>query len=323
MLAEQKTFSVDLKNGKKLGRIVLWCFIALLAVILVSTCWFTVDEKEQGVVTTFGKATRVVEAGIHFKLPFGIENVKKVEVNVFHKIELGYRTDSNGNVISTVDDESKMITGDYNIVNVDFFVEYRITDPVKYLYNSEKPVVILTNLIQSQVRNVIGSSDVDSVLTTGKNEIQAKVKELVIQELTEYDIGIALYDVKIQDSDPPTTEVIEAFKEVKTSQQKAETLINEAKAYQNAQIPKAQADADKLLRNAEYTKTARINDAVKQIAMFDAMYNEYALNPEITRTRMYYEMLSTVLPELKVYIDASDGSTEKLLPLEDFSGSGN
>ena len=219
-----------------------------------------------------------------------------------------------------VESESKMITGDYNIVNIDFFVEYKISDPVKYLFSSYEPDAIITNLVQSQIRNVIGSTEVDKVLTTGKSEIQSQVKELVSEELASYDIGLMLLDVKIQDSEPPTTAVIEAFKAVETAKQIAETVINQAKAYQNSEIPKANAEADKLVQNAEYLKQNRINDAIKQIAMFEAMYNEYNKNPQITKIRMYYEMIKEALPEVKLYIDASNGTTEKLLPLEDFAG---
>ena len=212
-----------------------------------------------------------------------------------------------------------MITGDYNIVNVDFFVEYKISDPVQYLYSSNDPELILRNLIQSQVRNVVGSSSVDAVLTDGKENIQMQVKELVTQILQEYDIGLSLVDVKIQDAEPPTQEVIEAFKAVETAKQQAETVINDAKAYQNAQLPDAQAKADKLLQNAAYLKQKRINEAVEQVAMFEAMYSEYAQNPGITRTRMYYEAISSVLPDVKLFINTGSGSgsdVQMLLPLE-------
>ena len=216
-----------------------------------------------------------------------------------------------------------MITGDYNIVNVDFYVEYKISDPVQYLYSSNNPELILRNLIQSQVRNVVGSSRVDAVLTDGKESIQMQVKELVTQILQEYDIGLTLVDVKIQDSEPPTSNVIEAFKAVETAKQQAETVVNDALAYQNAQIPQAQAQADKLLQNAQFLKQKRINEATQQVAMFSAMYEEYALNPEITRSRMYYEAISEVLPGVKVFINtgASD-SVDMLLPLETIVGGG-
>ena len=304
-------------NVKKLGKRGLLVALALVLVIGVMTCFYTVDDKQQAVVTTFGKVTDVTGAGLHFKLPFGIQNVYPVDVNVYQKIELGYRSNGSDEYYDTKTSESTMITGDYNIVNVDFFVEYKISDPVQYLYSSNEPEMILRNLIQSQVRNVVGSSSVDSVLTDGKEGIQMQIKELVTQILSEYNIGLSLVDVKIQDAEPPTQEVIEAFKAVETAKQQAETVVNDAKAYQNAKLPDAQAQADKLTQNAQYLKQKRINEAVEQVAMFTAMYEEYALNPDITRSRMYYETISKVFPNVKIYINTGDGSSvDMLLPLE-------
>ena len=288
--------------------------VALLALSAL-TCFYTVDDKQQAVVTTFGKVTDVTDAGVHFKLPLGIQQVQKVNVNVYHKIELGYTTGNNGYAVN--ESESTMITGDYNIVNVDFFVEYKISDPVRYLFASNDAELILKNLIQSQIRNVVGSTSVDDVLTDGKENIQMQVKELVSKILADYDIGLTLIDVRIQDSEPPTKEVIEAFKAVETAKQQAETVVNDAKAYQNAQLPLAQAEADKLIQNAEYLKQKRINEAYQQVAMFTAMYTEYEKNPEITRSRMYYEAISEILPGVKLYINtAGSDDVQMLLPLE-------
>ena len=307
-------------DGKKLRKIIIGAVVGLLVLICVLTCFYTVDDKQQAVVTTFGKVTDITDPGLHFKLPFGIQQVQKVDVNVYQKIELGYVSNGNGTT-ATKTDESTMITGDYNIVNVDFFVEYKIADPVQYLYSSNNPELILRNLIQSQVRNVVGSSTVDSVLTTGKENVQAQVKELVTQILSEYNIGLTLVDVRIQDSEPPTQQVIEAFKAVETAKQTAEAVVNEAKAYENAKLPAAQAQADQLLQNAQYLRQKRINEAIEAVAMFEAMYAEYANNPEITKSRMYYEAISQVLPNVKVYINTGSGSNvDMLLPLESITG---
>lgn len=310
-------------NPKKVKNIVIIAIVIILGVILISTSWYTVDDKQQAVITTFGKVTGTSDAGIHFKVPFGIQKVHKVDVNVYQKIEIGYRTDAFDNTsYDVVANESKMITGDYNIVNVDFYVEYKISEPQKYLYNSYQPDFILRNLVQSQIRNVIGSAKVDDILTIGKAEIQMRVRELVIEILEIYDIGLTLTDVKIQDSEPPTLEVIEAFKAVESAKQAAQTVINQARAYENENMPLARSQADKLTQNAEFLKQNRINEAIQQVAMFNAMYEEYAKNPEITRIRIYYEMLMEALPDVKLYIDATgtESSTQMLLPLESFVG---
>ena len=306
---------------KKIKRTALLTVLFAIVIVFGLTCYYTVDDKQQAVVTTFGKVTDITDAGVHLKLPFGIQQVEKVDVNVYQKITLGYNPVGSG---YTVDDrESAMITGDYNIVNVDFFVEYKISDPVQYLYSSNDPESILRNLVQSQVRNVVGSSTVDSVLTDGKENIQMQVRNLVTDILNQYDIGLSLVDVKIQDAEPPTQEVIEAFKNVETAKQQAETVINDAKAYKNAQLPEAQAKADKLIQNAQYLKEKRINEATEQVAMFNAMYQEYALNPQVTKSRMYYEAISQIMPGVKLYINTSSGSdVQMLLPLEDLVSEG-
>ena len=306
---------------KKIKRTALLTVLFAIVIVFGLTCYYTVDDKQQAVVTTFGKVTDITDAGVHLKLPFGIQQVEKVDVNVYQKITLGYNPVGSG---YTVDDrESAMITGDYNIVNVDFFVEYKISDPVQYLYSSNDPESILRNLVQSQVRNVVGSSTVDSVLTDGKENIQMQVRNLVTDILSQYDIGLSLVDVKIQDAEPPTQEVIEAFKNVETAKQQAETVINDAKAYKNAQLPQAQAKADKLIQNAQYLKEKRINEATEQVAMFNAMYQEYALNPQVTKSRMYYEAISQIMPGVKLYINTSGSSdVQMLLPLEDLVSEG-
>ena len=299
---------------KKLGTTIMIVLLAMVIAGGAMSCFYTVDDKQQAVVTTFGKVTDITDAGVHFKMPFGIQSVQKVDVNVYQKIELGYSS-ANGNKNTS---ESTMITGDYNIVNVDFFVEYRISDPVQYLYSSNDPELILKNLIQSQIRNVVGSSTVDAVLTDGKENIQMQVKDLVTQILSEYDIGLTLVDVRIQDAEAPTQEVIEAFKAVETAKQRAEAVINDAKAYQNAQIPQAEAQADQAIQNAEYLKQKRINEAVEQVAMFSAMYEEYARNPAITKSRMYYEAIQEILPGVKLFINTAKGGddVQMLLPLD-------
>ena len=212
-----------------------------------------------------------------------------------------------------------MITSDYNFIDVDFFVEYRISDPVAYLYASREPEQILRSISQSCIRNVIGSYVVDDVLTTGKSEIQAKIKEMIMEQLEEQEIGLMLTNITMQDSEPPTAEVMEAFKKVETAKQGKETTLNNAEKYRSEKLPEAEAEADQIIKKAEAAKQTRVNEAEGQVARFNAMYEEYKKNPAITKERMYYEAMEDVLPGVKLVIDSGDG-VEKLLPLESFSG---
>lgn len=273
---------------------------------------YNIQEQEQAVITTLGRARAVTEPGLHFKIPI-IQRVQKVNTTI-QGIAIGYDEANN----LSEEEDSLMITSDYNYVNVDFFVEYKVADPVKAVYASEDPFMILQNISRSCIRTVIGSYDVDSVLTTGKNEIQSKVKEMIMNKLQQHDVGLTVVNVTIQDSEPPTTEVMEAFKAVETAKQGKETAINNANKYRNEKLPEATAQTDKILQEAESAKASRINEASAEVARFNAMYEEYRKNPEVTRKRMFYEAMEDVLPNMKVIIDGT-GKTETILPLDSFT----
>lgn len=304
---------ITIKGGPKLKYI--WpVLIIFFIIIIISTSIYTVGETERAVVTTFGKVTSVNGAGLHFKLPFPIQDLEKVDMTT-QKLTIGYV--ENGSVMTTKQDESKMITGDYNVVSVDFFMEWKVSDPQKYLFNSEQPVKILKNIAQAAARDVMGSKTVDDVLTTGKVAIQTEIKDIMVSRLEQYDIGVQIIEVKIQDAEPPTEAVVAAFKAVETAKQEKETTINIAKAYENSVIPAARADADKLLKEAEAFKEKRINEATGESAKFTAMYEEYILNKDVTRRRMYLEMIEKVLPGVEVYIDSGSGMEKIMVVGED------
>lgn len=307
---EQKPF----KNGgsKIVKRIILPFVLVLAAFIIAGNSTYTIKEQEQAVLITLGVAQPVTTSGLHFKIPF-IQQVRKVNTTI-QGFSIGYNSNNEAN-----EAESLMITSDYNFVNVDFFVEYKVSDPVKAIYASEEPVLILKNVAQSCIRDVIGSYDVDSVLTTGKNEIQSVIKERIVQELTIHDIGIQLVNITIQDSEPPTVEVMEAFKAVETAKQGKETAINNANKYRNEKLPAAEAQVDQILQNAEATKEKRINEANGEVARFNAMYEEYIKNPAVTKQRMFYEAMEDILPSLKVVINGTETAVDTILPLESFT----
>ena len=214
-----------------------------------------------------------------------------------------------------------MISVDFNFVNVDFYVEYRVDDPVKYLYNSEEPEAILKMLCQSYIRDTIGLYGVDDIITTGKAEIQGVIRDKISIRLEQEDIGLVLVNIALQDAEPPTLEVQQAFKAVETSKQEAETAINNANKYANEQLPAAKANADEILQQAEAYKASRIAEAEGQATRFTELYAEYSKYPEITRQRLFYEMIAKVFPDMKIVITGKDGSTlQTVLPLESFTG---
>jgi modulator of FtsH protease HflK len=292
--------------------------VVIIALITIGrSCIFTVKESEQAVVTTFGRYTKTVPAGLHAKLPWPIQSVTVLPVNLTQKIELGYGSKSNGEYYS-IPEESMMITNDMNIVNIDFFVEWKISDPVKYLYTTEHPTVILKNMLQSIVRSVVGTKSIDDVLTTGKIQIQSDVKDMLKSRLSENDIGLMVLDVKVNDSEPPTEEVAKAFRDVETAKQQKDTALNQALEYKNSKLPEANAQADKIIRAAEGAKESKIKEATGQRDRFLSMFNEYVNFPAITRERMYLEAIESILPGVRVYLDDGTG-IEKLLPLEDLT----
>lgn len=298
------------KTTKAVLKLMGFIVLAVAVLIVLFSSFYTIKEQEQAVVTTFGVPSTVSEPGLHMKIPF-VQKVEKVNTTI-KGFAIGYDEATN----MSKEDESLMITSDYNFVNVDFYVEYKVSDPVKALYASEKPVEILKNVAQSCIRSTVGQYSVDSVITTGKNEIQAEIQDRIIAELTAREIGIQLVKITIQDAEPPTTEVMEAFKSVETAKQGKETAINNANKYRNEKLPNAEAQIDKILKEAEAVKKARINEAEGQAARFNALYEEYIKYPLITKQRMYYEAMEELLPGLKLIIDSSDGSIEKWLPLD-------
>lgn len=299
---------------EKLKKIVIGAAIAIVIAILAFNCTYQVREQEQAVVLTFGNAKTVSQSGLHFKIPF-IQQVEKVDTTI-KGFTVGYNMD-NG---ESIEEESLMITSDYNFVNVDFFVEYQVSDPILTLYASENPEEILKNIAQSCIRTVVGSSTVDSVLTTGKSEIQAEIKEMINTRLEEQKLGIFLVNITMQDAEPPTAEVMEAFKAVETAKQGKETAINNANKYKNEKLPEAEAQVDQILQKAEASKQDRINEANGQVSRFNQLYNEYIKYPEVTKLRMFYEAMEELLPGMEIIIDTGDGSNvQKILPLDSFA----
>lgn len=294
---------------KKAAAIVI---IVILLLIVGNGCYYTLDEENYAVVTTFGRAEAVSQAGLHFKIPF-IQKVYKVSKTI-KGMPIGYVPETG----ESIDEEAIMITKDFNFVNTDFYLEYMVSDPVKYLFASQDPEATLKMLAQSYIRDTVGIYNVDDVITTGKAEIQSEIQEKLTARMIEEDIGLTVTEIKIQDAFPPTQEVLNAFKNVENAKQGKETAINNANKDRNEKIPQAEAECDQIIKDAEAEKQARINEAEGQVSRFEQMYAEYSKYPLITKQRMFYETMEEVLPSLRIII-VDEGGTQKLLPLDSFS----
>ena len=315
MIGKKREINTGIPKGKGAAAAKIVLALVVLAV-LAGNSYYSIQEEEQAVVCTFGSPKAVTTPGLHFKIPF-IQTVTKVNTTI-QGFNIGYRDGTDDDPTNDEIEDALMITSDYNFIYVDFYAEYRVTDPVKALYASENPALILKNIAQNCIRTTIGSYSVDSVLTTGKNEIQSNIKQMILDKLEAYDIGIQLVNITIQDATPPTAEVENAFKEVETAKQGKETALNNANKYRNEQIPNAEAESDKILQDAEAKKQERINEANGQAARFNSMYQEYAKYPEVTKKRMFYEAIEDVLPDVKVVIEGEGGKTTTMLPLDSF-----
>ncbi len=308
------------QNTRVRPNLIIGIIVALFLLTCVGQSFYSVKEQEQAILTMFGKVLRVDTAGLYFKVPF-IQDVHTIDMTT-HGIGIGYVIKDGQNI--TVDDEGVMITSDFNFVDIDFYLEYKVSDPVAAYYNSENPEIVMKNMALACIRNTVVNYTVDDIITTAKGQIQAEVKETLQKELTDKNIGMMVVNLSVQDAEPPTQEIVQAFKSVETAKQGKDTAINNAKKYQSEELPKAEADADKIVQDAEAYKQARIAEAEGQVARFNEMYEQYKLQPYITKKRLFYETMEEVLPDLKVII--TDGQTQQMLPLDSFStttGEGN
>ncbi|KAB3537829.1 FtsH protease activity modulator HflK [Alkaliphilus pronyensis] len=307
---------------KKLATVLIVIVVAL-GFFVATSSFYTVDQAEYAVLTTFGvPSTEVMTPGLKFKLPYPIQSVRKLSRETF-SLTFGYEETRDG--VEVHENEAKMITGDENIIMADLEIQWKIVDPVAFLFNTQDPVDILYNAASSSLRGVIGSSTVDEALTDGRTDIMNEVRDNLTKLVDAYEIGIAIVNVNLQDVDLPTQEVSDAFKTVTSAREERLTKINEANRYRNEKINTAEGTKDALISRAEGEKVAKIEKARGDVARFNAIYSEYVNNKEITKQRLTIETLQQVLPNAKVYImDEESNSTIKYLPLEGLTkGGGN
>ena len=305
------------KIANKAGAILIPVLAVLVVLKILFGSFYTLSETESAVVTTLGQAAVNNNKGLQFKIPF-LQEVTKINTTV-RSFEVGYMERGDGTYVN-VESESTMITSDMNFVDIDFYVTYQVTDPLQYMYASEDPELILKNLVQSTIRGTVSAYTVDSALTTGKSDIQQNIKNIVMDELEEQNIGLSLIDISIQDVEPPTDQIKEAVSEVENARQNKESALNEANQYRNEQIPAAEAKADKIIQGAEARKTSRINEANGQVARFNSEYEEYSKYPLITKQRMFYEAMEELLPGVKIIINNDEGGSNQRMYMGDLDG---
>ena len=292
--------------------------VPVLLVILVLwlfTGVYSVGPDEVGVVRTFGKFSRVAQSGLNWHFPLPIETVNTPKVTEVKRIEMGFRTLKNGQY-RRVEKESLMLTGDENIVDAQMIVQYKIKDPVAYLFNIVGPELTVREAAEASLRTVVGRNKIDETLTTGKFTIQEETKEQLAAILDKYESGIHVVAVQLQDVSPPK-EVMGAFKDVASAKEDKNRMINQAEGYRNDVIPKARGEAESMIRDAEGFKESRIKRSEGDAAKFTTVLKEYRKAKSITEKRLYLETMQKVLPGVEKFIvpDKESGGLLNLLNL--------
>lgn len=298
-----------------------WIIGGIVVLVFAVSSFYTIDPEEVGVVMRLGQYVRVAPSGLHFKLPLGIERVIKVPVERQLKEEFGFQTVSAG-VRSQFasrgrEAEANMLTGDLNAAVVEWVVQYRIVDPYQYLFRVRNVGQTLRDMSEAVMRRVVGDRTVNEVLTVGRQEIADLVEQQLQGLCDQYETGIKVEQVVLQDVNPPDP-VKPSFNEVNQAQQEKETLINEAQSEYNRVIPKARGQAEQTVQEAQGYALSRVNTAQGDSARFVDVFREYQKAPDVTRKRLYLETMTQILPQVtkKVIVDEDLKGIIPLLNLE-------
>jgi len=305
------------------GALVGAALIGIVALIVVFTSFYQVQPDEVGVIQRFGRHVRTTEPGLHFKIPFGVETLKRVPVQQQRKQEFGFRTLRAGRATQyarpsvETEGESLMLTGDLNVAVVEWIVQYRIKDPSAYLFHVRDVEETFRYMSEAAMRQVVGDHSVDEVITIGREKIQREAASELQELCDRYEIGIEVQQVVLQDVNPPGP-VRPAFNEVNQAIQEKERAINDAWAEYNQAVPRAKGEAEQAVRAAEGYAVERVNNAEGDAKRFDALWTEYKKAPAVTRQRLYLETMATLLPRLgsKVVVDEKARSVLPLLSLD-------
>lgn len=293
-------------------------FIAIIFVFCIFTSVYTVQDGEVGIVRTFGRITEISQSGIHFKLPYPIQQADAININKANIIEIGIK-DIKKQKDEALQKDAVLLTNDGNILWVNMLVEWKVTDPKAYLINAKAPDEILENAIIATLRSVIGNSKIDSVLGSGKTDAQIRTKEQLEKLIAKYNIGIQVLDVKIQEAHPPS-QVQKYFDNVSDAMAQRNTLVTKAEEYKNQKLSAAEGEALKLSREAEAYSEERLNKAKAETTRFNNLYEEYRLSKDVTKTRLLIETLEEVLPGSNIYIMDDRNGAVKYIPIKELGG---
>lgn len=305
---------------KILVKNIRYILVGALILVIGFASIFTVDTEEVGIITRFGEFDRIARPGLKFKAPF-IEEVRYVPVERQLKHEFGYRTTQAGVQTSysnsDYSDESLMLTGDLNLANIEWVVQYRVLDPYNYLFKIRNPEETLRDISEAAMRQIVGDRTVNEVLTVGRTEVTQEVQNLIQELMTEYESGLRIEQVVLQDINPPEP-VKASFNAVNEAQQQKETLINEAKSEYNKVIPRARGQAQETIQQAEGYAINRVNRSEGEATRFRQLYQEYIKAPEVTKRRIYLETLEDILPEIgnKIITDQNGNGVLPLLQMQ-------
>lgn len=281
--------------------------LVVLIFIYSLTGTYQVDQGEVGVVQRFGAVVKTVDTGLHWHFPWPVETVTVLKVDEVRRVEIGFMTTGKDTYRTNVE-EAQMLTGDENILHADMVVQFKIADPVAYLFILDDPVQTVRDVAQAVLRQVVGSRQIDDVLTVGKLEVQIEVLNQMQSILDRYGSGIVVINVNLQDVSVPE-QVTGAFKDVVSAREEAERMKNEAEAYRNDILPRARGEAERILRGAEAYKAERVAKAEGDASQFLAMLKEYQHGKVPTRTRLYLETMEAILPNVEIWvIDEKAGS---------------
>lgn len=316
-MAQQQFDLNNLRPPNISGRSVKLFIVGILILIFLWSSWFTISPEEVGVVQRFGRYVRTVDPGLNFKIPFGIETMTKVPVKRQLKEEFGFRT-ANADIRTQYvqgdfSDESLMLTGDLNAAQVEWIIQYRISDPYLFLFKVRAARQTLRDVTEAVMREVVGDRTVNEIITIGRQDIEISVMQELQEKVTQYETGIKIDQVILQDVNPPD-EVKASFNEVNEAEQEKEKSINQARSEYNKVIPRARGEAEQKIEEAKGYAVERVNNALGEANRFDALYKEYIKAPEVTRQRMYLETMQDILSKVGKKL-ITDDKASGILPL--------